>query len=140
MNNTQARRSASLEIKSILEKCGTSSGVSLDEERIKNSNKVLFWRAGISSSAALEKSTYIIYTIISSDISTIADNRTKTREVVIELDIYTNKDLNTKSIVELVSKIEDMLIENSWQVEYEEELFDNDNKIYHIPLTISKNF
>lgn len=140
MNNIQARKLASTEIKTILEDCGTLSGISLTTEKIMSTNKILFWRAGITNEIAFEKDTYIIYTITSSDIATIADNRTKTRDVMVALDIYTNKDLNTKSIVDLVSKIEDKLVEYGWEVIYEEEILDNDNKTYHIPLTISKYF
>ena len=140
VNNTLARKTASTELKKILEECDLLSGISLTATKLESTTKVLYWRTAITSQKAFEKDTYIIYTITSSDIATIADNKVKTREVIIALDIYTIKDLNTREIVKLVSNLEDKLVEYNWEVTYEEELYDNDNKLHHIPLTISKNF
>lgn len=140
MNNTLARKTASTELKKIFEECNLLSGISLTATKLESTTKVLYWRTAITNQKAFEKETYVIYTITSSDISTIADNKVKTREVIIALDIYTIKDLNTREIVKLISDLEDKLVEFNWEVTYEEELYDNDNKLHHIPLTISKNF
>ena len=40
----------------------------------------------------------------------------------------------------MVDKIENDLVDNNWDVEYETEEFDNDSQINHIPLTVTKYF
>lgn len=140
MDNSKARKNAKTELITALNSAGAVEGISLTPQQIQSETRPLFWHGVLRNELAREKTSYITYSIPSSDTRVRADDDTFLREVMIALDIYSKFSFDSEDSYTLLLKVETKLAEKGFEVEMNDEIYEEDTKLFHIPLTLYKNY
>lgn len=140
MNNTKARNSAKADLIKGLNMAGVVEGITLTPEQIQSETRTIMWHGVLRNDLARNKPNYITYNISSSEARVRADDTTYLREVMIAVDIYSKHSFDSKDNYTLLLKVETKLAEKGFEIEMNDEIYENDTKLFHIPLTIYKNY
>ena len=81
---------------------------------------------------------YIIYEVVSSEPMYRADNIVIGRDFFCQVDIFSINSFESKKLKEMIRKLEEKLLERSFEIEFAEENYEPDTKLYHQIMYISK--
>ena len=141
MNTATAMTRAQTEIIQMLEGAELIDGEKATEQQKQNTSVVLFWDTVLKSKAASDKQTYVVWTLVSTDKKTHADDNVRAREAFAAYDIYTRRTKTSKQVQELISALDNQASENGWQFEYNGPAeFERETAIYHIAFNLYKIF
>lgn len=138
MNNIDARAKAKDELFIALTNAGCVEGITLSPSELNSITRTLFWHGVLRNENARQKPNYVTYTIPSSDILVKADDDAFLREVIIALDIFSKHSFDTKQNQELLEALETQLDIMGFEVEFSDEIFEQDTKLFHYPITLYK--
>jgi hypothetical protein len=121
MKNSEARKQARAEMETLLctMVCPHFHGVK---------------RKGISNNY----DAYICYALVGSDANTRADDDVLLREITVAVDVFSKRSFDTEENETLLEILEEKLMQNGFEVEIAEELFEDTTGLYHYPITAYK--
>jgi len=138
MTNVQARKLAREDIRAALRSAGILCGISLTAQQLQNESRPCFWRGVINDPVARAKDHYITWHIPSSNSKTHADDKTLIREITIAVDVFSKRSFESEANHKLLQRLETAFDEAKFEVEFSDELYENDTKLFHYPLTLYK--
>ena len=89
------------EIRDVLTAAGVTDGITLSQEELKTTKATLFWFIELRSEVASSKSTYITFNVTSINAFGHGDGRPLSYKVVINIDLFSNKE-NVNSIISAI--------------------------------------
>lgn len=132
MTNSKVRALGKKELVKVFKELRIKDG--LGDENISK-NEFSYW---YNKARDGQIGNYIIYEVISSESLYRADNSVIGREFYCQIDVFSIHSFESKKLVELVTKLENKLIEYGFEVELKEEMFESDTKLYHQIFYVSK--
>ena len=138
MRTISARKKCRFDVINILKQIGLVEGIELNDEQIQSSTAVLFWHGVVRNQTARNKSTYLSYYFTNNDSKYNADNDDFLREVMVAIDIFSKKSFDSKDNLDLLENIENAFKDNGFEVEFADEIYENETSLFHYPLTIYK--
>ena len=138
MTNIQARKTARAEVKAALKEAGLLDGIALQAQALHNETRPCFWRGVVRDEAARAKDIYVTWHIPSSGAHTRADNNAFLREIVIAIDVFSKRSFESELNHKLLERLERTFMQAGFEVEFADEQYENDTKLYHYPLTLYK--
>ena len=138
MTNLQARAKARADVKDALKAAGLLDGITLQAQQLHNETRPCFWRGVVRDDVARQKDQYVTWHIPSSDTHTRADNDAFLREIMVAIDVFSKRSFESEMNHKLLERLENAFSQAGFEVEFSDELFENDTKLYHYPLTIFK--
>ena len=138
MTNLLARKLAREDIRNALRSAGLLCGISLTAQQLQNESRPCFWRGVINDPVARAKNHYVTWHIPSSDSHSRADDKTIIREIVIAVDVFSKRSFESEQNHKLLQRLETAFDETGFEVEFADELYENDTKLFHYPLTLYK--
>ena len=101
------------QIKTLLIDAGLVDGITLTSEQLKDSKDTLFWHIAVKNEEGSKKQTYVTYSVISSQPTIYGDGIPRGYSVIIELNLYSNKE-NVKDVIDEINTSADNY---EWQFE-----------------------
>jgi len=138
MTNIQARKLAREDIRAALRAAGLLDGISLQASQLHNETRPCFWRGVIRDPVARAKDQYVTWHIPSSEASERADDKTFLREITIAVDVFSKRSFESEANHKLLERLEKAFDEARFEVEFADEQYENDTKLFHYPLTLFK--
>ena len=138
MTNIQARRKARIEIIDTLKSAGLLDGISLQAQQLHHATRPAFWHGVVRNDKAKAKDSYVTWHIPASPPSTRADDKTILREVTIAVDVFAKRSFSSEQNHKLLESLETAFTENGYEVEMASEQYENDTKLFHVPMTAFK--
>jgi len=138
MTNLQARKLAREDIRKALRAAGLLDGISLQASQLHNESRPCFWRGVIRDPVARAKDQYVTWHIPSSDTAERADDKTFLREITIAVDVFSKRSFESEANHKLLERLETAFDNAGYEVEFADEIFENDTKLFHYPLTLYK--
>jgi len=138
MRNIDARKKAREEIKTALKAAGLLDGISLQAQQLHNETRPCFWRGVVKDPVARAKDIYVTWHIPSSTAAERADDKTFLREITIAVDVFSKRSFESEANHKMLERIETATSEAGFEVEFADELYEDDTKLYHYPLTLYK--
>lgn len=141
MNTATAMKLAQDEIIAMLESAGLTDGEKATQSQSNSSAAVLFWDTPLKSKGASDKQSYVVWTLVSTDKKTSADDLVRAREAFASYDVYTRRAKTSKQVRELISSLDEKAIEKGWQFEYNgPSEYERETAIHHITFNLYKIF
>ena len=138
MRTIKARKVCRNEIIKLLKSIDLVEGISLSDAEIEKATKTLFWHGVLRNQKARNKTTYVSYYFPSFESKINADNDDFLREVMVAIDVFSKRSFDSKENLDLLEKIEDTFKDNGFEVEFADEIFENETSLFHYPLTLYK--
>jgi len=138
MRNIDARAKARAEVKLALRAAGLLDGISLQASQLQNETRPCFWRGVVKDPVARQKDIYVTWHIPSSTAAERADDKTFLREVTIAIDVFSKRSFESEANHKMLDRLETAFDEAGFEVEFADEQFENDTKLFHYPLTLYK--
>lgn len=139
MNTSTALKQAQAELIEILESAGLVDGEKATQQQQQNSATVLFWDTVLKSKSASDKQTYLVWTLVSTERKTRADDKVRAREAFGSYDIYTRRTKTSKQVQDLISSLDEEATEKGWLFEYNGPAeYERETAIYHIAFNLYK--
>ena len=138
MQNTQARKIASEQVKVAMKTAGLLDGISLQAQQLHNETKPCFWRGVVKNEVARSKDIYVVWSIPTSTASERADDKIYLREVTISVDIFSKRSFESEQNYKLLQQMENAFELAGFEVEFADEQYENNTGLYHYPLTLYK--
>ena len=138
MTNIQARKLAREDIRKALRAAGLLDGISLQASQLHNESHPCFWRGAIRDPVARSKDQYVTWHIPSSDTAERADDKTFLREITIAVDVFSKRSFESEANHKLLERLETAFDNAGYEVEFADEIYENDTKLFHYPLTLYK--
>lgn len=138
MRTIKARRTCREEIIKLLTGAGLEDGVGLDDEQIRKTNKTIFWHGVLRNPIARDKLNYVSYYFPDFESKYSADNDDFIREVMVAIDIFSKKSFDSKENFDLLELLENTFKDNGFEVEFADEIYENETSLFHYPMTIYK--
>ena len=138
MRNIDARKKARGEIKDALRTAGLLDGITLQAQQLHNETRPCFWRGVVRDEVARQKDQYVTWHIPSSSAAERADDKAFLREITVAVDVFSKRSFESEQNHKLLERLEDAFTESGFEVEFADEQYENDTKLYHYPLTIFK--
>ena len=138
MKNIDARKKAREEIKTALKAAGLLDGISLQASQLHNETRPCFWRGVVKDPVARQKDIYVTWHIPSSTAAERADDKTFLREITIAVDVFSKRSFESEANHKMLERLETATSEAGFEVEFADELYEDDTKLYHYPLTLYK--
>jgi len=131
MTNAKVRQIGKKELMEIFRLCRIKDG--LMEKEI--TEKWTYWynleRTG-------KRGNYIIYEVIDSPVLHRADDKAFTREFFCQIDVFSVDSFETEKLQTLVGNLEEILAKNGFEVDFKTENYENDTRLFHLPIYVSK--
>jgi hypothetical protein len=131
MTNYKTRQKGKRELMAIFRACRIRDG--LTEKEI--TDKWTFWynleRTG-------KRGNYIIYEVLDSPVLHRADDKVLTREFFCQVDVFSLDSFETERLAVLIDSLETALTAAGFEVIFKDEMYENDTKLFHVPIFISK--
>ena len=140
MRTIEARKKCRKEIISILKNAGLKEGIGLSDKEIDETKETLFWHGVVRNPKTRNKTNYIAYYFPTSQYSIVADNSDFLKEVIVAIDVFCNKSFDSKDNLDLLELLENSFIDNGYEVEFADEIFESETSLFHYPLTLYKLF
>lgn len=138
MRTIKARRVCREEVIKHLQEIGLRQGIELNDNQIETTKETLFWHGVVRNPKARNKITYLSYYFPAFESKYAADNDDFVREVMVAIDVFSKKSFDTKENFDLLESIENIFKDNGFEVEFADEIFENETSLFHYPLTIYK--
>jgi len=138
MRNIDARAKARHEVKLTLRAAGLLDGISLQASQLQNETRPCFWRGVIKDPVARQKDIYVTWHIPSSTAAERADDKTFLREITIAVDVFSKRSFESEANFKMLDRLETAFDEAGFEVEFADEQYETDTKLYHYPLTLYK--
>ena len=140
MKTIEARKICRKEIINILKSAGLKEGIDLSDKEIEETKETLFWHGVVRNSKARNKTNYIAYYFPTSQYSIGADNNDFLKEVIVAIDVFSKKSFDSKDNLDLLELLENIFLDNGYEVEFADEIFETDTSLFHYPITLYKLF
>lgn len=138
MRTIRARRVCRKEVISLLKSIGLQEGIGLNDAEIDGTNNILFWHGVVRNPKARNKPIYLSYYFPSFERKYSADNDDFIREVMIAIDVFSKRSFDSSENFDLLENIENLFKDNGFEVEFADEIFENETSLFHYPLTLYK--
>lgn len=140
MRTIEARKKCRKEIIAILKSAGLKEGIGLSDKEIDEAKETLFWHGVVRNPKARNKTNYVAYYFPTSQYSIVADNSDFLKEVIVAIDVFSKKSFDSKDNLDLLELLENSFIDNGYEVEFADEIFESETSLFHYPLTLYKLF
>ena len=131
MTNSKVRQKGKRELMAIFRGCRIKDG--LTEKEI--TDKWTYWynleRIG-------KRGNYIIYEVLDSPVMHRADDRAYSREFFCQVDIFSLDSFETEGLQTVIETLENALTKAGFEVDFKDEMYEDDTKLFHLPIYISK--
>lgn len=134
MTNFKARHKGKKELADIFKSLKFKDG--LTDKNITADDFVYYYNKARNG----QKGNYIIYETIDSNPAVRADDVVYGREYFVQIDIFSTSSFETKKLQDVISGIEEKLIEKMFEMDMKEELYESDTGLYHQILFVSKTY
>lgn len=131
MTNSKIRQKAKRELREIFRLCRIEDGLTAKEITEKWSYWYNLERTG-------KRGNYIIYEIIETPVMHRADDTVLTRELYCQVDIFSTDSFETEKLTSLIESLEKGLIKAGFEVDFKDEMYEPDTRLFHLPIYISK--
>ena len=138
MRTIRARRVCRKEVISLLKSIGLQEGIGLNDAEIDGTNNILFWHGVVRNPKARNKPIYLSYYFPSFERKYSADNDDFIREVMVAIDVFSKRSFDSSENFDLLENIENIFKDNGFEVEFADEIFENETSLFHYPLTLYK--
>ena len=138
MRTIKARKVCREEVIKLLKSIGLVEGISLSDIEIQKTDKILFWHGVLRNEKGRNKTTYLSYYFPSFENKVTADNDDFIREVMVAIDVFSKKSFDSKQNLDLLEKLEDVFKDNGFEVEFADEIYENETLLFHYPMTLYK--
>jgi len=125
------------EIVEILTNAGLVDGEQATTQQVKNN--ILFWDSVLKSKVASDTQIYAIWSLVSTNKKSNADNMVNEREAFVAIDIFTRRQPSTATIQNLISEIENQALNKQWTFEFDGPVdYEIITAIYHLNFNLTK--
>ena len=138
MKNIDAKKQARIDIIETLASAGMMQGITLSDNDFAKSNTITFWHGVVRDERVRQKDAYITYHFPSSDANTRADNQVMLRDVVVAVDLFSKRSFDSEQNYMLLEKLEMAFMQGGYEVEFGDEQYETDTKLFHYPMTLFK--
>lgn len=138
MRTIKARKTCRNEIRNLLTNAGLLEGIGLTDAEIKNTTKTLFWHGVLRNPIARDKTNYVSYYFPDFESKYNADNDDFIREVMVAIDVFSKKSFDSKDNLDLLELLEDTFKDNGFEVEFADEIYEDETALFHYPMTLYK--
>ena len=138
MRTIKARRVCRKEVIELLKSIGMVEGIGLNDSEIEGTRGILFWHGVVRNSKARNKTTYLSYYFPSFERKYSADNDDFIREVMVAIDVFSKRSFDSSENFDLLENIENVFKDNGFEVEFADEIYENETSLFHYPLTLYK--
>jgi len=138
MRTIKARKKCREEITNLMKGAGLLEGIGLTDPEIETATQTIFWHGVVRNPIARNKANYVSYYFPSIENKFNADNDDFVREVMVAIDIFSKRSFDAKNNLELLELLEDTFKDNGFEVEFADEIFEEETSLFHYPMTIYK--
>lgn len=138
MRLIRTRRVCRNEVIQLLKSIDLVEGISLNDAELDKETKTLFWHGVLRNPKGRNKTTYVSYYFPSYESKVNADNDDYIRDIMVAIDVFSKKSFDSKDNLDLLEKIEDVFKDNNFEVEFGEEIYEDETSLFHYPLTLYK--
>ena len=138
MRTIKARRVCRKEVIELLKSIGLVEGIGLNDSEIEGTREILFWHGVVRNPKARHKTPYLSYYFPSFERKYSADNDDFIREVMVAIDVFSKKSFDSADNFDLLENIENTFKDNGFEVEFADEIYENETSLFHYPLTLYK--
>ena len=138
MRTIEARRKCRKDVRDLLKSIGLLEGIGLNDSEIEGTNQILFWHGVVRNQKARNKTTYLSYYFPSFERKISADNDDFIREVMVAVDVFSKRSFDSSENFDLLENIENVFKDNGFEVEFADEIYENETSLFHYPLTLYK--
>ena len=138
MRTIRARRVCRDEIRKLFTQIGLIEGISVADAELDKIEKPMFWHGVVRNPKARNKMTYVSYYFPEYQEKYSADNDDFLREIMAAIDVFSKRSFDTKENLDLLESIENIFKDNGFEVEFADEIFEDETALFHYPLTIYK--
>ena len=138
MRTIKARRVCRKEVINLLKSIGMQEGIGLSDDDIEVTRNILFWHGVVRNPKARSKTTYLSYYFPSFERKYSADNDDFIREVMVAIDVFSKKSFDSADNFDLLENIENTFKDNGFEVEFADEIYENETSLFHYPITLYK--
>ena len=131
MTNTAIRRKGKAELMSIFRGCRIKDGLIENEITDK-------WTYWYNLERTGKRGNYIIYEVIDTPVLHRADDKAFSREFFCQIDIFSLGSFETEKMQALVENLEKALLTSGFEVDFKDERYESDTKLFHLPIYVSK--
>ena len=136
LTNTEARRRARVDLIKTLKSAGLVEGISLSNERLLATRDTTFWHGVVRNETVRQKDIYVTWHIASSGPNSRADNSAYLRDVTIAVDVFSKRGFDSEANHKLMEKLETTFAAAGYELELADEIYEDDTKLFHYPLTL----
>ena len=138
MRTIKARRVCRKEVIELLKSIGMVEGIGLTDSDIENTNQILFWHGVVRNPKARNKTISLSYYFPSFERKYSADNDDFIREVMVAIDVFSKKSFDNAENFDVLENIENVFKDNGFEIEFADEIYENETSLFHYPLTLYK--
>lgn len=138
MRTIKARKTCRTEIINLLKGVGLQEGINLTDQEIEDETKTIFWHGVVRNPKARSKNQYVSYYFPAIENKYNADNDDFIREVMVAIDVFSKRSFDSKDNLDLLEILEETFKDNGFEVEFGDEIFEDETSLFHYPLTIYK--
>jgi hypothetical protein len=140
MTNIEARKQARAEVRECFTTAGFVDGISLTAPALDKETKPCFWHGVVRCQMAKDKNRDATYYLPSSLASIRADNKAYLREVTVAVDVFSKQSFDAKYNMDILSTLENTFTTQGFEVEFADEIYEEETGLFHYPLTLYKNY
>lgn len=140
MNTSTAMAQAQAEAIKIMEAAGLVDGRKVPETQLCSDSKIYFWDTAVTSKAASERQTYLIWSLDGTYPISYADDRVRTRRADLRFELYSRWTKTSARVSEIVAALDTQAMDLGWAFEFEGPAeYERDTAIYHQAFRLNKN-
>lgn len=131
MTNSKARQKGKSELCEVFRLCRIGDGLTAKEINDK-------WTYWYNLERTGKRGNYIIYEVLDSPALHRADDKVLSREFFCQVDIFSLNSFETEIMQTMIESLEKGLIKAGFEVDFKDEMYENDTQLFHLPIYISK--
>ncbi len=132
MTNARARTLGKKDIRAVFKALRIKDGLG-DEQ--PDADEFVYW---YNKNRDGETGNYIIYEVINTDPTHRADDNVIGRDFFCQIDVFSVRSFESKQLSNLLSALEEKLLDRRFEVEISGETYEPDTRLYHQILFVSK--
>jgi hypothetical protein len=127
LTNSKARANGKRDLRRVFRDCKFKDALTLGEDAATPDDFIYYYNKARDGQVG----NYIVYEVISTDANTRADDSIIGREFYAQVDVFSVKSFESKSLQDTLAKLEEKLTAAGFEVTMDGEDYEPDTRLYH---------
>ena len=136
ITNTRARVSGKRDLRRVFRDCKFKDALTLGEDAATADDFIYYYNKARDGQVG----NYIVYEVISTDANTRADDSIIWREFFAQVDVFSVKSFESKSLQDTLAKLEEKLTAAGFEITIDGEDYEPDTRLYHQVIYAAKPY